>query len=261
MILRRIIAHVRKQEWTAIGIDFLIVVVGVLVATEVSNWNASRLMRQQGAQFTERLVTDLHEEAWGHQFYVEYYSEVLANAERALAVLERRTNMSDEVLLVGAYRATQYKRNVRRRATYDELTSTGAIGLIEDTDLRGTAMRVFTAQLMNELAVGEISQYRERFRMIVPMETQSALADACGDRIPIVGDYNSIVNSLDYECSLDLSPSVLSESADALRTDQTLLMLLRLRVADLKTTLGNLDTYNALFQPYRDNPNAAEPAQ
>lgn len=260
MILRRIIAHFRKQEWTAIAIDFLIVVVGVLVATEVSNWNASRLMRQQGADFTERLVTDLREEAWGHQFYLEYYNEVLVNAERALAVLERRTSASDEALLIAAYRGTQYKRNVRRRATYDELTSTGAIGLIEDAELRGTAMRVFTAQLMNELAVGEISQYRERFRMIVPMEVQSALADACGDRIPIVGDYSSIVNSLDYECSLDLSPSVLSESAATLRADQTLLMLLRLRIADLNTTLGNLETYNALFQPYRDNLNAAGPA-
>lgn len=260
MILRRIIAHFRKQEWTAIGIDFLIVVVGVLVATEVSNWNATRLMRQQGAEFGERLVTDLREEAWGHQLYVEYYGEVLTNAERALAVLERRTNASDEALLIAAYRATQYKRNTRRRATYDELTSTGAIGLIEDAELRGTAMRVFTAQLMNELAVGEISQYRERFRMIVPTEAQSAVADACGDRIPIVGDYNSIVDSLDYECSLDLSPSALRESAAALRADQTLLMLLRLRVADLKTTLGNLDTYSAVLQPYRDNPNAAEPA-
>jgi hypothetical protein len=29
MILRRIISHFRKREWTAIGIDFVIVVVGV----------------------------------------------------------------------------------------------------------------------------------------------------------------------------------------------------------------------------------------
>ena len=31
MILRRIIAHFRKQEWTAIALDFVIVVVGVFV--------------------------------------------------------------------------------------------------------------------------------------------------------------------------------------------------------------------------------------
>jgi len=257
MILRRVIEHLRKQEWTAIGIDFVIVVVGVLVATEVSNWNAARLMRQQGAEFSERLVTDLREEAWGYRFYIEYYGEVSANAERALAVLEGRTSMPDEALLIAAYRATQYKRNVRRRATYDELTSTGAIGLIQDAELRGGAMRIFNAQLLNDLALGEISQYRERFRMIVPMKVQDALADACGDRIPVVGDYRSIVGSLDYECALDLPPSALREAAAALRADQTMLMLLRLHVADLKTTVGNLATFSDEFQPFLDNAEAA----
>ena len=31
MILRRVIAHFRKQEWTAIALDFIIVVLGVFV--------------------------------------------------------------------------------------------------------------------------------------------------------------------------------------------------------------------------------------
>ena len=41
MLLRRVIRHVRKQEWTAVGIDFLIVVIGVLLAMQVSNWNTT----------------------------------------------------------------------------------------------------------------------------------------------------------------------------------------------------------------------------
>ncbi len=138
------------------------------------------------------------------------------------------------------------------------MTSTGAIGLIEDTELRGGAMRIFNAQLLNDLALGEMSQYRERFRMIVPMQVQDALGDACGDRIPVVGDYRSIVGSLDYECALDLPPSALREAAAALRSDQTLLMLLRLRIADLKTTVGNLATLSDEFQPFLEN--AEEPS-
>jgi len=35
MILRRVIAHVKAQNWTAVALDFLIVVVGL----RVSNWN------------------------------------------------------------------------------------------------------------------------------------------------------------------------------------------------------------------------------
>lgn len=45
MILRRVIAHVRKQEWTAIWIDLIIVVVGVFIGIQVANWNEARADR------------------------------------------------------------------------------------------------------------------------------------------------------------------------------------------------------------------------
>jgi hypothetical protein len=45
MILRRIIDHFRKQEWTAIVLDFLIVVLGVFIGLQVNNWNAGRVER------------------------------------------------------------------------------------------------------------------------------------------------------------------------------------------------------------------------
>jgi flagellar biosynthesis protein FliQ len=45
MILRRVIAHFRKQGWTAIAIDLVIVVVGVFIGLQVANWNAARQAR------------------------------------------------------------------------------------------------------------------------------------------------------------------------------------------------------------------------
>jgi len=39
MILRRITEHVKDQNWFAVGIDFFIVVVGVFIGIQVSNWN------------------------------------------------------------------------------------------------------------------------------------------------------------------------------------------------------------------------------
>lgn len=48
MLLRRVMNHLRKQEWTAIGINFLIVVIGVFVATQVSNWNAEGAEHRRG---------------------------------------------------------------------------------------------------------------------------------------------------------------------------------------------------------------------
>lgn len=59
MILRRIIAHLRKQEWTAIGIDFVIVVLGVFIGIQVANWNAFEADKRALASALDRLRSEI----------------------------------------------------------------------------------------------------------------------------------------------------------------------------------------------------------
>ena len=53
MPLRRFVAHARKQDWMAIGIAFVLLVLGVFPGIQVSNWNAERENRQKAAFLTE----------------------------------------------------------------------------------------------------------------------------------------------------------------------------------------------------------------
>lgn len=61
MILRRVISHFRKQEWTAIALDFVIVVVGVFVGIQVSNWNEERRTRMVEHDLLNRLYEETQE--------------------------------------------------------------------------------------------------------------------------------------------------------------------------------------------------------
>ncbi|HRX38735.1 MAG TPA: hypothetical protein P5072_04805, partial [Parvularculaceae bacterium] len=61
MILRRVIDHVKKQQWTAVFLDFIIVVVGVFIGIQVSNWNAARADRAQLDQQLTSLRIELEE--------------------------------------------------------------------------------------------------------------------------------------------------------------------------------------------------------
>ena len=149
---RRIMEHIRKLGWPAIGIELVIVIVGVFFGMQVSNWNVEREARQRGAMFAERLKADLREEAWYYQLQIEYSRDVLANAERAVDALSGRSNDSNETLLISAYRATQYKQRARRRATYDELVSTGTLGLIKSQTLRNTALQVYNLPTLDIVA-------------------------------------------------------------------------------------------------------------
>jgi hypothetical protein len=245
MILRRVIAHVGKQEWTAIVIDLAIVVVGVFIGIQVSNWNAAREANQRGALFTERLKADLRDEAWYYQLQIEYSRQVLANAERAVAALGNEAAESNEALLINAYRATQYKQRARSRSTYDELVSTGTIGLIRSGTLRDTAMQVFNFPTLDNVSrEGMQSGYREAFRMTVSNDVQRALMRHCGDRFVEVGDYKSLADQLDYPCRTDLPAASIDEAAMSLRRNQDLVPLLRLRIADIETRLADLTGNN-----------------
>ena len=53
MLLRRMIEHVKTQNWTAVALDFVIVVVGVFIGIQVANWNDAR----QSHERLERIVT------------------------------------------------------------------------------------------------------------------------------------------------------------------------------------------------------------
>jgi len=55
MILRSITKHVRDQNWFAVGIDFIIVIVGVFIGIQVANWNDERRDRDAEALYLDRL--------------------------------------------------------------------------------------------------------------------------------------------------------------------------------------------------------------
>ena len=59
LLLRRVTQHVKDQNWLAVGIDFIIVVVGVFIGLQVSNWNDARADRALRSEYLTQLTADL----------------------------------------------------------------------------------------------------------------------------------------------------------------------------------------------------------
>lgn len=55
LLLRRISGHIKAQNWFAVAAEFLIVVSGVFLGIQVSNWNAEYQERQDERQILKRL--------------------------------------------------------------------------------------------------------------------------------------------------------------------------------------------------------------
>ena len=74
MILRRLAQHLREQNWTAISIEFVLLVLGVFLGIQVANWNEQRADSARAQAYLVRLQDDfardlftisLREECWG----------------------------------------------------------------------------------------------------------------------------------------------------------------------------------------------------
>ncbi|HEY3520037.1 MAG TPA: hypothetical protein VGK80_03230, partial [Rhodanobacteraceae bacterium] len=119
------------------------------------------------------------------------------------------------------------------------------IGLIRDPALRELAMNIYTIDVYDDIVQeGKTSRYRAAFRMALPYEIQQKLSDACGDGVVLPGDYVHIAHSLDYPCTSGLPKDVIARNAAILRSDSELMPLLRLRIADVETNLGNFMVYS-----------------
>lgn len=239
MIIRRLAQSLKEQNWTAIWIEFFLLVAGVFLGIQAANWNEQRSIDRKAKVFTERLREDLRVEVWRFAALNNYYEDVVANVNKVMDALEGRQVLSNEALLIAAYRATQYSEFVQYRAAYDELTSTGNMGLITDLPLRRMATETYGTKLYENVKnEGINSAYRIAFRMRIPSEVQVAIASNCGDKTSHINNYDSIKKPLDYPCATGLPQQAIDDAAAILRSDATLVPLLRLRRANIYSAIS-----------------------
>ncbi|MEQ9316118.1 MAG: hypothetical protein RLN72_09700 [Henriciella sp.] len=230
MILQRLATALRKQDWFTVLIETLIVVFGVFIGLQVNNWNEARQRTAAAEQYEERLREDLRQDAANFVFLRDYYRGALKAAEQAYDGLTGQAEMTDAALIVAAFRASQYNWSERHRATFDELVGSGNLELIRDPALRARASGYYAMRLGDEVSQASMnSEYRRAFRLLAPPMLHAALGEQCGDReLGGPGIY-----TIDYECKFQWPESEVAAFASTLRNDETVLPLLRLRIANL----------------------------
>lgn len=242
MILRRLSQSLKEQNWMAIAIEFVLLVLGVFLGIQVANWNAERETNKKAAIFTERLKTDLRHALWSEKLLIEYYKDVQDNAVLALGELTGEKPMTDEQFLISAYRSSQYRWLTQQRATYDELVSTGSIGLIADEKLREMAVYMFTNPMKSDyMKDAKDSEYRQLFRENVAADVQQELLNACGDKTVEALDYSKFAGQIHYDCTLNLPANKIHAAASALKAQSRIVSALQKRYADLGTSIYDMD--------------------
>jgi hypothetical protein len=96
MILRRVMEHVKTQNWFAVAIDFVIVVTGVFIGIQVSNWNE---VRKEGADrqlYIAQLIGDLEEIERRAKHTAQQYANRALAANRVMEFLRSERAAPDD---------------------------------------------------------------------------------------------------------------------------------------------------------------------
>lgn len=233
MILSRLSRALRQQNWVAVALEFIIVIVGVVIGFQITAWNADRARLERAEVLTERLIADLRDEQWRIEGTARYYEQVADNAQRALDTLEGRRDVDDETLVLEAFRATQIFNFPVIRTTYNELIATGAVDLIEDEDLITLAVEYYETprEELNFMDPGR--PYRYAFYRLADRALYEDLADHCAEpRLLQIGDYAALPQILEFPCDINGHDAAIAATAARLRADDEIIPLLRQRAIE-----------------------------
>jgi len=225
MILRRVIAHFKKQEWTAIAIDFLIVVVGVFIGIQVSNWNAARADQVRAYGFLERIRADLDVDLVSYRDRLGFWRAVSGYGAKGLAYAETgETEETKWQILLAFFQASQVAEQITTNTTYEELKSTGELGLIGDIALRGSLASYYT-NAANPVMT-ERPAYREHVRGVIPLGIQLYIWENC------YSSDSATVQEL-HDCASPVSEEQAAEIADSIRRSDALMAELRYWISSM----------------------------
>ncbi len=148
MLLRRMIDHVRKQEWTAVILDFMIVVTGILIAFQITNWSETRADRRDEKRYLAELAVNLEADRTQARNGQEASLQRLAAAEAILAGAAPDydrppffVQINRDLPTPGAFAEypyaylASYSFMVSAENTFDELIQTGNIGVLSNRSL------------------------------------------------------------------------------------------------------------------------------
>lgn len=241
MAIRRFREHAARQDWFAITIDVGIVVLGVFLGIQASNWNEGRIERGEARTYRAQIVEDLkaNEEELAER--IRYYRQVRVHALAAMTALADGAPLG-EPFLVDTYQATQVSPIRMERAAYNELISGGLAKSFGDSAVRRRLSSYYAGTDRLEAASIYSTGYRDRVRREMRYTVQQHLRERCSDVIALSPAGLEEV-MLPARCDLQLPSALASRAAIDLGRTPELEQELTRHIADLDVKIGRFQQW------------------
>lgn len=211
MFIRRISAGLLEQNWYAVVLEIVIVVVGVFFGLQASNWNENRIAKAEARTYYARLIDDLRAEQSVRTARVAYFQKTRRHGKSALNALLAPNAERGATFLIDVYQTTQRWNYFPQRTTYDELSSGSIANAISDTTLRSQLANFYTQLENSKMTQNEETALRTELRRYMPDNVQQLIRRECGDKYTFT-DNNILLLSLPDVCNVVFDPSVVTNA-------------------------------------------------
>lgn len=230
MIIRRMADALRTQNWFTVIVEIFVVVIGIFLGLQVTEWNEDRKDKERTYAYLERLSGDLDVDLRTYNNRMEFWAEVSRYGNIGLAYANTGDvgDKSQWDLLLAYFHASQVGEFYSTSATFDELRSAGELGLIMNTRLRH-ALSSYYLRGINP-ALSERPSYREHVRGIVPIAMQTYIWSTCfrsdsrGDQVMI-------------DCAAPTSEEIITNIVNDIAGNEALMQELRYWVSTMQVAI------------------------
>jgi hypothetical protein len=144
MIASRFLQHLRQQHWTGVFIELVIVVLGVFIGLQVDNWNQAWQNKAAEVVYLRALTRDFDSIQKSVQAQIDFEKTIAHYINQSLDEIDAPPS-KDRTLRLGMLLGQLVARSTLKieSPTFQELQSSGHLGLIRDRALRGSIVEYF----------------------------------------------------------------------------------------------------------------------
>jgi len=250
MLARRLRRDAAKFNWFAVTIDLTVLVLGVFLGLQVSNWNEDRIERRQERSFRSQLIEDLRANEEDLREWHGEYKQVRDHALEALKVLEDPAQPGDQQFIINAHRATQILPRTLTRSTYEELIASGALNMLGSAGMRRQVKAYYEGLDNAEVTLRTTLPYREHLQKVMPYGAQRQVRMDClgGSGITPAGEQ---MRTTPQPCRIDLNSESLNNAVAQVRQAPGLSADLTRHLIDLDLKLDLITLLNLRAQRLR----------
>lgn len=240
MIFRRAVANLRAQNWTAIGIEIGIVIIGVFIGSWVANWNQERIERAETRRMIAQLAPSLDYLEQYFETARRYYAVTRRYAATAQAGWRGDAKVSDSDFLIAAYQASQIIGVGTNGSAWASVLGADRLREIEDPRLRADLSTLISSDYSVIDVQAVDTPYRRNVRRLIPLHIQDRIRARCGDA---PADDPAVFVTLPERCDLALPSAEAASIAAKLRANPDVLDDLNWHIEAQSALFGNMTPF------------------